>query len=90
MVMGGTAKTGEKLKVDPARPIPVTRKFGKLIGFALVSNDFGLTEVMFGIGRKVKLLLDVTVCPFTVTVIGPLVAVPGTVTSNAVGEATKT
>ena len=58
-----------------------------LIADALLTTDLGATVRIPGTGRKAKLLLEVAVWPATVTAIGPVEALTGTVTTRVVGEA---
>lgn len=86
-LIAGELKDGAKANVDPVRLIPLTSRFGITL---LKKADLQPMAVMTGEGRTVKLFVDVAVCPETVTEIGPVVAVAGTVTVRVVVDAEST
>jgi len=75
-VMAAGVKVGRKANVEPVRFVPVTEK---LLMVGAFSTSVGLTEVITGTARTVKLLLEVAVEPPTVTLMAPVVAPAGTV-----------
>jgi hypothetical protein len=90
MTTGGLLRAGAKLKVEPMRLTPETVKFGTLVVVELLTRKLGLTDRTAGIGIKVKFVPEAVVTPLTVTAIGPVDAVAGTVTTIvfAVAETT--
>lgn len=74
-VIAAGVNAGTKENVAPVRLEPFTVKF--TVG--ALSACVGVTEVMTGMARTVKLLLDVAVEAPTVTLMGPVVAAVGTV-----------
>ena len=79
-----TVMPGPNWKVDAARFRPVTRKLATVVPD---SAAFGVTEVITGVGRTVRLVPYVTVVLPTVTEIGPDVAVTGSWMTSVVAVA---
>jgi hypothetical protein len=86
IVIAGGVMTGWNEKVEPLRFTPVT----ETVNVEFARTPFGLIEVITGIGTTTKLLVDNAILVPTLTVITPVVAARGTITTKllAVAEIT--
>jgi hypothetical protein len=89
-VTGAGTNAGTKLKVAPAKLVPVTVKLETVVALVPFTAVRGETEATVGPGRNVKLLLVVAVFAPTVMEMGPVVALPGTETVRVLADAVST
>jgi hypothetical protein len=86
VTIAGGAKAGANENTEPERFVPLTVTTPVLFA----SAPLGVMDMIVGSAVTTKLLVEVAVVPATVTEMGPVLALRGTLTTNCVPVAEET